>query len=137
MKWGARELRVRSVSREEVWASAGVQGVPDFFGLSSTVNSAEGGVAADEPRTVDVAADCPVEVLEWLMGLCGFLGDLKSTTQGPQPAHQPRMDFNWAVHCYIDTHWHHCIHHCHGFLCSFCALLLSCLFVFRSAAGAI
>ena len=26
MKWGARVLRVRSVSREEVWASAGVQG---------------------------------------------------------------------------------------------------------------
>ena len=26
VKWGARVLRVRSVSREEVWASAGVQG---------------------------------------------------------------------------------------------------------------
>ena len=26
MKWGARVMRVRSVSREEVWASAGVQG---------------------------------------------------------------------------------------------------------------
>ena len=26
LKWGARVLRVRSVSREEVWASAGVQG---------------------------------------------------------------------------------------------------------------
>ena len=25
VKWGARVLRVRSVSREEVWASAGVQ----------------------------------------------------------------------------------------------------------------
>ena len=25
-KWGARVLRVRSVSREEIWASAGVQG---------------------------------------------------------------------------------------------------------------
>jgi len=26
VKWGARVLRMRSVSREEVWASAGVQG---------------------------------------------------------------------------------------------------------------
>jgi len=26
VKWGARVLRVRSVSREEVWASAGMQG---------------------------------------------------------------------------------------------------------------
>ena len=28
VKWGARVLRVRLVSREEVWASAGVQGPP-------------------------------------------------------------------------------------------------------------
>ena len=26
MKWGARVVRVRSVSREEVWVKAGVQG---------------------------------------------------------------------------------------------------------------
>ena len=25
---------------------------------------------------VDVAVDCPVEIPAWLMGLCGFLGDL-------------------------------------------------------------
>ena len=27
-------------------------------------------------RAVDVAVDCPVEVHAWLMGLCGFLGEL-------------------------------------------------------------
>jgi len=28
---------------------------------------------------VDLAADCPVEAPAWLMGLCGFLGDLSCT----------------------------------------------------------
>ena len=30
---------------------------------------------------VDDAVDCPVEVPVWLMGLCGFLGDLPCWTE--------------------------------------------------------
>jgi len=37
VKWGARVLRVRSVSREEAWASAGVGVHPRFRYLVSQV----------------------------------------------------------------------------------------------------
>jgi len=60
------------------------------------------------PGLVDDAVDCPVEIPAWLMGLCGFLGDLpywmpRGAVIGgsPQPIVMVKTKDDEKIRCYF------------------------------------
>ena len=87
MKWGARVLRVRSVPREEVWASAGVQGVTPCVSIpTQTRGERRFGVGGEHRIELGLADPPPSAPLLYVAGPAFIYSAGHENARGAAPA---------------------------------------------------